>query len=53
MNFKGLELKVDEGNRIEIDPECSFNTSRIRIQGVDNEIILEKVLVYSNLFING
>jgi len=52
MEFKGLDIKVDEGNDLKLDPECNFNLSRIYIQGTNNSIIIHKALVYQNLFIN-
>lgn len=52
MEFKSLDIKIDDGNELQIDSECNFNLSRIYIQGTNNSIIIHKALVYQSLFIN-
>ncbi|WP_290702990.1 hypothetical protein [Amphritea sp.] len=52
MSFNGLDLRVDEGNFIEIDADCNFQTSRIYIQGTGNKVKISKALLHQTLFIN-
>lgn len=52
MKFEQLNLKVDEGNSLEIHPDCSFTTSKINIKGQGNRLVLGKAKVYNRLVIN-
>lgn len=52
MEFKGVEIKVDDGNELIIDPDCNFSLSRIFVQGENNSIIINKALMHQKLFIN-
>lgn len=52
MDFKGLEIKIDDGNDLIIDPGCNFVLSRIYIQGKNNKIVISKALMHQKLFIN-
>lgn len=52
VDFNGLDLRVDEGNFLEIDADCNFTASRIYIQGVGNKLKISKSLLYHALFIN-
>jgi acetyltransferase-like isoleucine patch superfamily enzyme len=50
--FKGLEIKGEESNLINIDSETVFKGSRIHIEGCNNIVILDKAFLYQQLFIN-
>jgi acetyltransferase-like isoleucine patch superfamily enzyme len=52
MKFEQLNLNVDEGNYLEIDPECSFTSSKIIIQGQGNRVVLGKAHAYNRMIIN-
>lgn len=52
MEFKQLNIDADEGNFIDINPECEFAQSRIIIRGSGNRITISKNVVYSKLVIN-
>lgn len=52
IKFENLALDVDDGNNLNINPECKFVTSKIIIKGVGNSVTISKNLLYSSLVIN-
>lgn len=52
MSFDGLELTVSGDNIVEIDPDCTFQNSRIAVEGDGNTIKIEQALTYKRLIIN-
>lgn len=48
----GLELRVANGNKIDVHPECKFLLSRIHVDGVGNYIEIGSVSLFKKLFIN-
>lgn len=51
MNFKGVDIKIDDGNELYIDPDCNFLSSRIHVQGQSNTIIINRALMHKELYI--
>lgn len=51
-NIQGLDLKIGEGNKVEISSHQKFSRSKIYVEGFGNEILIDHSLSFDNLFIN-
>ncbi len=52
MEFSGLSIKMSDDNIIDIQSGSNFETSRINIEGKNNQVVLKNARLFKNLFIN-